>query len=212
METNTAAVALPASHVYPTAQEIVTNHTRLAMRVARRLHNYTVTTGLMDMDDLVQVALMAMIKAGDTYKPELGSWTTHAYRAALGKCLRAARKAPVVHTPVNSGTIAEGAYVATLSLDAPRSTGDDGESDTLHNTLADESFAEQSESAGVLSYLLERVRITDRERVILQNRWLCEPEDKKTLAAVGTILGMTAARVQQIEVALFARFKKCATR
>lgn len=105
-------------------------------------------------------------------------------------------------------------YGNTISLDAPLSSNPDHDVN-LHNTLLDKtpSASEALEAASEVEYfrtIFAAAPLNDRERQILEQRYLTHDEDKSTLQDLANIFNVSRERIRQIEVKAMEKLSKTA--
>lgn len=165
----------------PTADPaaVIEQYHGLIVKIAKKYTGLLEESGAVDMDDLIQVGNIAVLKAQKTFDPEAGSsfltWVykpvKHAMLAQLGYNDKARHRPPA----------------PPISLDLPVC---DGADDTLLDTLEDEDivpFDEQiiekethEETAVEVRAAVERMK-SDKQREVIRRLWL-EGQDRQTIA------------------------------
>ncbi len=140
--------------------------------------------GDVDYEDLVQAALLGILRAREDYRPEAGSWATYSARYIKGEIFR--------ELGVRRGVMPP----AALSLDAPAS--EDGD-EPLLNSIADKSVAEPDAAllSDELSQTVRRAvaRLENpRQRESVQRAEL----DGEALSEVAGELGVSQERARQL--------------
>ena len=158
---------------------LVRKHLGLAHRIVRAYQRCA------DPDDLMQVAVLGMMRAIETYDPERAAFSTYSFCWMRSEITRYLARNSCMHTRDRA--------VSVLSLDAP--VGDEGDSwgDRLADgrPLPDDIASEHEASArlhGAVDQLDNRTRAMLRERLA---GW--------TLAKVGTAHGISRERVRQLQ-------------
>lgn len=193
---------------FPSNEEIARDHRRAAYHIARKFF-LSVNKGVIELEDLVQIALIAMMESRKTFRPEKDmKWLTHAYRAAYLTCLTACNKTPVVRKTGKGGYQSAASAPLTVSLSAPVSSSDSSSS-TMEEQISDNSDIYSSmEKMWILDYVRNRMRLTEIEKTIIEARFLCDEEHRLTFMELGRKLGYTHQRIEQIEKRLLERIRK----
>lgn len=181
--------------------QIMRDHAGLVHKFAHRYKG--IAAGKLEYSDLVAEGMIGLAMARRTFDPSKGrTWASWACGYIQTHIREAIGSAVVVRARIKD----LGMGVQCSSMDRPVSS-DEG-SETLHGMLADDSLRPDAtdDDGADLRARLSDVRFNDRERMILENRLLCS--DPCTLQELGKAMGLTKARVQQLEKALVERLRK----
>lgn len=157
-----------------------------------------------ELDDLLQVAMLGLMRARETWDPSRGAWATHATWWIRAKCDRyVADTASTVRTPVSAqlkrSKRGDRRRAAVLSLDAPVRDGEEGT--WLDRLEAPEVEGEPQES---LEALIERVpTLSAQERLVC----LCRAGGGLLDDAARELGGLSRERARQIQVAAVKKIR-----
>lgn len=161
-----------------------------------------------DVDDLRQVARMALVRAHESHDPEKGAWTTYACRWLRGRVGRHVElNCGPVHVPIYTQyrrrRAGEKATPTVLPMDAPaRPFGG-----TLGETLAapEQDLGEELDTHAQLESIMAKSKLTERERWVITQRAV-----DRTHKEIGAELGLTRGRIQQIEILALRKLRRAA--
>lgn len=174
--------------------ELTLRNMRLVAHVAKKYQNSDE-----DMEDLISIGTIGLIKAISTYKEDYGSrLATYAARCIDNELLmyfRAKRKVSrevSIYEPI--GTDKEGNQVSLL--------------DVVENDEPD--IVENMEKAGQIEKLLEIVpkTLTERERFIIENRYGLHAKKPMTQREIAEKAGISRSYVSRIEKRALEKLKK----
>lgn len=174
--------------------ELTLRNMRLVAHVAKKYQNSDE-----DMEDLISIGTIGLIKAISTYKEDYGSrLATYAARCIDNELLmyfRAKKKVSrevSIYEPI--GTDKEGNQVSLL--------------DVVENDEPD--IVENMEKAGQVAKLLEIVpkSLTERERFIIENRYGLYSKKPMTQREIAAKVGISRSYVSRIEKRALEKLKK----
>ena len=172
--------------------ELIEHNLRLVMYIAKRFENKK-----LDMQDLVSVGSIGLIKAVDSYKPDKNiKLATYASRCIENEILMYLRK---VNKSLND-----------LSLDDTLVNDDEGNNLTLGEIIPDNKIAyEEIELKDQKSYLIQSIsKLSDREKLIMSMRYGLNGYEELTQKEVADILGISQSYISRIEKKVIAHLEK----
>lgn len=213
------------------AEDLVRTHQALVRKQAWLVHGRAARSA--ELDDLVQVGMIALIEASRTYQDQGHSFATYATirvrgamvdhvrretpvgRAAVSASRRLGlarrRLEQMLHRAPMTGEIAEElgmtaqdflAFEQLGSRSSPTSL-DEPDGPVAHLVDADQPGADDSlEAADLVALLTQSVAMLNpREQLVLQLFF----HEELNLAEIGSVLGVSAARVCQIKAGALAK-------
>ncbi|HOJ83791.1 MAG TPA: RNA polymerase sporulation sigma factor SigE [Bacillota bacterium] len=167
---------------------LIERNLRLVVYIARKFEN----TGI-NIDDLVSIGTIGLIKAVNTFDPGKNiKLATYASRCIENEILMYLRR--------SSKTRAE------ISFDEPLNTDWDGNELLLSDVLGTESdvlkYIEEQTDRAILERAIER--LTDREKKIIQERFVKE----KTQKEVADLLGISQSYISRLEKKILKKLRK----
>lgn len=173
--------------------QLIEHNLRLVVYIARRFEN----TGI-NIEDLISIGTIGLIKAVDTYKPEKSiKLATYSSKCIENEILMYLRKTA--------------AQKAELSIDEPLNTDWDGNELLLSDVLGtDSDLVMRPIEADVDRQLLRKAlsRLTDRERHIVTLRFGLDGQAERTQKEVADDLGISQSYISRLEKRIIARLKK----
>jgi RNA polymerase sigma-32 factor len=191
--------------------DLISSHLPLARKCARRYLR------IGRMDDRVQDASVALCEAADTFDPTKGArfstWALLYIRAALATHAR--KNFSMVSLPASQrAAFSASLRAGTAKFDASLDVEIPGRRMTFVECIRDESapdeddIAERIEADERRAMVAAALRSLSRsEQAILCARHLTDNPDVPMLKEIGTHLGISRQRVQQIEIVALAKFK-----
>ena len=172
---------------------LIEHNLRLVVYIARRFEN----TGI-NIEDLISIGTIGLIKAVDTYKPEKSiKLATYSSKCIENEILMHLRKTA--------------SQKAELSIDEPLNTDWDGNELLLSDVLGTESdLVMRPIEADVDRQLLAQAlsRLTERERHIITLRFGLDGRAERTQKEVADDLGISQSYISRLEKRIIARLKK----
>ena len=135
-------------------------------------------------EDLIQIGIIGLYKAAQSYKPELGSFSNHAIIKIRGEILWALKE--INHRKEISDRY--GKYIPEESIPSPF--------ELLQRKQSEEIVREALGKLG------------EKDRQILSRRFGLNGNDTETLEEVGNKLGLTGEAIRQAENKILAKLKK----
>ena len=173
--------------------QLIEHNLRLVVYIARRFEN----TGI-NIEDLISIGTIGLIKAVDTYKPEKSiKLATYSSKCIENEILMYLRKTA--------------SQKAELSIDEPLNTDWDGNELLLSDVLGtDSDLVMRPIEADVDRQLLSQAlsRLTDRERHIITLRFGLDGRAERTQKEVADDLGISQSYISRLEKRIIARLKK----
>ena len=173
--------------------QLIEHNLRLVVYIARRFEN----TGI-NIEDLISIGTIGLIKAVDTYKPEKSiKLATYSSKCIENEILMHLRKTA--------------SQKAELSIDEPLNTDWDGNELLLSDVLGTESdLVMRPIEADVDRQLLAQAlsRLTERERHIITLRFGLDGRAERTQKEVADDLGISQSYISRLEKRIIARLKK----
>ncbi len=174
-------------------QELIEHNLRLVVYIARKFDN----TGV-DLDDLISVGAIGLIKAVNTYKADKNiKLATYASRCIENEILMFLRKTSKIK--------------GEISLDEPLNVDYEGNelllSDILgtDNEVVYKSLEDKAEK-GILRKALDK--LSKRERTIIDLRYGLDGSDEMTQKEVADLLGISQSYISRLEKKIVKRLKK----
>lgn len=172
---------------------LIEHNLRLVVYIARRFEN----TGI-NIEDLISIGTIGLIKAVDTYKPEKSiKLATYSSKCIENEILMHLRKTA--------------SQKAELSIDEPLNTDWDGNELLLSDVLGtDSDLVMRPIEADVDRQLLSQAlsSLTDRERHIITLRFGLDGRAERTQKEVADDLGISQSYISRLEKRIIARLKK----
>lgn len=171
--------------------ELIEHNLRLVMYIAKRFESKK-----LDMQDLVSVGSIGLIKAVDSYKLDKNiKLATYASRCIENEILMYLRK---VNKSIND-----------LSLDDGLISDDEGNSLTLGEIIPDEKLAyDEIELKDQKSYLLQSINnLGDRERKIMCMRYGLNGYDELTQKEVADTMNISQSYISRLEKKILSKLK-----
>lgn len=173
--------------------QLIERNLRLVVYIARRFEN----TGI-NIEDLISIGTIGLIKAVDTYKPEKSiKLATYSSKCIENEILMYLRKTA--------------SQKAELSIDEPLNTDWDGNELLLSDVLGtDSDLVMRPIEADVDRQLLNQAlsSLTDRERHIITLRFGLDGRAERTQKEVADDLGISQSYISRLEKRIIARLKK----
>lgn len=163
--------------------ELIEHNLRLVMYIAKRFENKK-----LDMQDLVSVGSIGLIKAVDSYKPDKNiKLATYASRCIENEILMYLRKA---NKSIND-----------LSLDDTLSSDDEGNNLTLGEIIPDSKIAyDEIELKDQKSYLIQSIsKLNDREKLIMSMRYGLNGHKELTQKEVADYMNISQSYISRLE-------------
>lgn len=172
--------------------ELIEHNLRLVMYIAKRFENKK-----LDMQDLVSVGSIGLIKAVDSYKPDKNiKLATYASRCIENEILMYLRKA---NKSIND-----------LSLDDTLSSDDEGNNLTLGEIIPDSKIAyEEIELKDQKSYLIQSIeKLNDREKTIMSMRYGLNGHKELTQKEVADYMNISQSYISRLEKKILHKLKR----
>ena len=172
--------------------ELIEHNLRLVMYIAKRFENKK-----LDMQDLVSVGSIGLIKAVDSYKPDKNiKLATYASRCIENEILMYLRKA---NKSIND-----------LSLDDTLSSDDEGNNLTLGEIIPDSKIVyEEIELKDQKSYLIQSIeKLNDREKMIMSMRYGLNGHKELTQKEVADYMNISQSYISRLEKKILHKLKR----
>ncbi len=172
--------------------ELIEHNLRLVMYIAKRFENKK-----LDMQDLVSVGSIGLIKAVDSYKPDKNiKLATYASRCIENEILMYLRKA---NKSIND-----------LSLDDTLSSDDEGNNLTLGEIIPDSKIAyDEIELKDQKSYLIQSIsKLNDREKLIMSMRYGLNGHKELTQKEVADYMNISQSYISRLEKKILHKLKR----
>lgn len=172
--------------------ELIEHNLRLVMYIAKRFENKK-----LDMQDLVSVGSIGLIKAVDSYKPDKNiKLATYASRCIENEILMYLRKA---NKSIND-----------LSLDDTLSSDDEGNNLTLGEIIPDNKIAyDEIELKDQKSYLIQSIsKLNDREKLIMSMRYGLNGCKELTQKEVAEYMNISQSYISRLEKKILNKLKR----
>ncbi len=171
--------------------ELIEHNLRLVMYIAKRFEN-----NKLDMQDLVSVGSIGLIKAVDSYKLDKNiKLATYASRCIENEILMYLRK---VNKTLND-----------LSLDDSLSGEDDGNNLTLGEIIPDDKLVyDEVELKDQKSYLIQSIeKLNEREKTIMCLRYGLNGYDELTQKEVADTMHISQSYISRLEKKILNKLK-----
>ncbi len=171
--------------------ELIEHNLRLVMYIAKRFESKK-----LDLQDLVSVGSIGLIKAVDSYKPDKNiKLATYASRCIENEILMYLRK---VNKSIND-----------LSLDDSLSGDDEGNNLTLGEIIPDtKQTYDEIESKDQKGYLLQLIsNLNEREKTIMSMRYGLNGYDELTQKEVADSMNISQSYISRLEKKILHRLK-----
>lgn len=171
--------------------KLIEHNLRLVMYIAKRFEN-----NKLDMQDLVSVGSIGLIKAVDSYKPDKNiKLATYASRCIENEILMFLRKA---NKTIND-----------LSLDDGLVNDDEGNSLSLGEMIPDEHLIyDEVELKDQKSFLLQSIeKLNNREKTIMCMRYGLNGYDELTQKEVADIMNISQSYISRLEKKILRKLK-----
>lgn len=172
--------------------ELIEHNLRLVMYIAKRFENKK-----LDMQDLVSVGSIGLIKAVDSYKPDKNiKLATYASRCIENEILMYLRK---INKSLND-----------LSLDDTLVNDDEGNNLTLGEIIPDNKIAyEEIELKDQKSYLIQSIsKLSDREKLIMSMRYGLNGYEELTQKEVADYMNISQSYISRLEKKILHKLKR----
>lgn len=172
--------------------QLIEHNLRLVMYIAKRFEN-----NKLDMQDLVSVGSIGLIKAVDSYKLDKNiKLATYASRCIENEILMYLRKA---NKSIND-----------LSLDEHLTGEDDGNNLSLGEIIPDEKLVyDEVELKDQKSYLLKAINeLNEREKQIMCMRYGLNGCDELTQKEVADTMNISQSYISRLEKKILSKLKK----
>lgn len=172
--------------------ELIEHNLRLVMYIAKRFENKK-----LDIQDLVSVGSIGLIKAVDSYKPDKNiKLATYASRCIENEILMYLRKA---NKSIND-----------LSLDDTLSSDDEGNNLTLGEIIPDSKIVyEEIELKDQKSYLIQSIeKLNDREKLIMSMRYGLNGHKELTQKEVADYMNISQSYISRLEKKILHKLKR----
>lgn len=179
-------------HNLSAKSKLIEHNLRLVMYIAKRFES-----NKLDMQDLVSVGSIGLIKAVDSYKLDKNiKLATYASRCIENEILMYLRKA---NKTLND-----------LSLDDGIVNDDEGNNLSLGEMIPDENLVyDQVELKDQKNYLLDTVnKLSKRERVIMYMRYGLNGYDELTQKEVADLMNISQSYISRLEKKILSKLKK----
>ncbi len=171
--------------------QLIEHNLRLVMFIAKRFESKK-----LDMEDLVSVGSIGLIKAVDSYKLDKNiKLATYASRCIENEILMYLRK---VNKSIND-----------LSLDDTLVNDEEGNNLTLGEIIPDEKFvSDEIELKDQKSYLLESIKnLNERERIIMSMRYGLNGYSEQTQKEVADSMNISQSYISRLEKKILHKLK-----
>lgn len=172
--------------------KLIEHNLRLVMYIAKRFESNKI-----DMQDLVSVGSIGLIKAVDSYKLDKNiKLATYASRCIENEILMFLRKA---NKSLND-----------LSLDDTLSSDEEGNNLSLGDIIPDTNLVtDEVELKDQKSYLLRAInQLNDRERIIMCMRYGLNGYDELTQKEVADTMNISQSYISRLEKKILLKLKK----
>ena len=173
--------------------QLIEHNLRLVVYIARRFEN----TGI-NIEDLISIGTIGLIKAVDTYKPEKSiKLATYSSKCIENEIRMYLRKTASQKTE--------------LSIDEPLNTDWDGNELLLSDVLGtDSDLVMRPIEADVDRQLLAQAlsRLSHRERHIITLRFGLDGRPERTQKEVADLMGISQSYISRLEKRIMQRLKK----
>ncbi len=183
--------AFQDNHDLTAKSKLIEHNLRLVMYIAKRFEN-----NKLDMQDLVSVGSLGLIKAVDSYKLDKNiKLATYASRCIENEILMYLRKA---NKSIND-----------LSLDDALVSDDEGNNLTLGEMIPDDKQAsEEIEAKDEKSYLLQAIsNLNEREKKIMNMRYGLNGQDELTQKEVADSMNISQSYISRLEKKILHKLK-----
>lgn len=183
--------ALQINHDLSAKSELIEHNLRLVMYIAKRFESKK-----LDLQDLVSVGSIGLIKAVDSYKPDKNiKLATYASRCIENEILMYLRK---VNKSIND-----------LSLDDTLSGDDDGSNLSLAEVIPDSKQTyDEIELKDQKTYLLQLINgLSERERTIMCMRYGLNGYDELTQKEVADSMNISQSYISRLEKKILHKLK-----
>ena len=180
------------SHDLDAKSTLIEHNLRLVMYIAKKFEN-----NRLDMQDLVSVGSIGLIKAVDSYKPDKNiKLATYASRCIENEILMFIRKA---NKTIND-----------LSLDDSMTSEDDETGLSLGEVIPDTKEMYSSiELEDQKKYLLQAIeRLNDREREIMCMRYGINGYDEQTQKEIADSMNISQSYISRLEKKILHKLRK----
>lgn len=188
---NSLVRAFQDDHDLSAKSELIEHNLRLVMYIAKRFEN-----NKLDMQDLVSVGSIGLIKAVDSYKLDKNiKLATYASRCIENEILMYLRK---VNKSIND-----------LSLDDSLSSDDEGNSLTLAEIIPDDKKAyDEIEMKDQKNYLMKCIsKLNEREKTIMCMRYGLCGYDELTQKEVADSMNISQSYISRLEKKILHKLK-----
>ena len=188
---NSLVRAFQDDHDLSAKSELIEHNLRLVMYIAKRFEN-----NKLDMQDLVSVGSIGLIKAVDSYKLDKNiKLATYASRCIENEILMYLRK---VNKSIND-----------LSLDDSLSSDDEGNSLTLAEIIPDEKKAyDEIEMKDQKNYLMKCIsKLNEREKTIMCMRYGLCGYNELTQKEVADSMNISQSYISRLEKKILHKLK-----
>ena len=174
-------------------KELIEHNLRLVVYIARKFDN----TGV-DLDDLISVGSIGLIKAVNTYKPDKNiKLATYASRCIENEILMFLRKTSKIK--------------GEISLDEPLNVDYEGNELLLSDILGTDSdivykAIEESAEREILRKAIDK--LSKREKIIMNLRFGLDGSDELTQKEVADLLNISQSYISRLEKKIVERLKK----
>ncbi len=172
--------------------ELIEHNLRLVMYIAKKFENYK-----LDLQDLVSVGAIGLIKAVDSYKLDKNiKLATYASRCIENEILMYLRK---INKNIND-----------VSLDDTLVNDDEGNNLTLGEVIPDEKKAyDEIELKDQKSYLLQAINnLNEREKTIMCMRYGLNGYDELTQKEVADSMNISQSYISRLEKKILHKLKR----
>ena len=172
--------------------ELIEHNLRLVMYIAKKFENYK-----LDLQDLVSVGAIGLIKAVDSYKLDKNiKLATYASRCIENEILMYLRK---INKNIND-----------VSLDDTLVNDDEGNNLTLGEVIPDEKKAyDEIEMEDQKSYLMQSINnLNEREKTIMCMRYGLNGYDELTQKEVADSMNISQSYISRLEKKILHKLKR----